>query len=120
MTQIMLVDDHSTLRQAIAFFLEQEPGFEVVAQAGTLAEARRLLTEDVDLAIVDLALPDGNGREFIEDLHMLNSEAIVLVLTARTGPEVSALVAQDGVAEVLHKSAGVAEIVEAIKQVTIG
>lgn len=57
----LLLEDHAAFRQAMTFLLEREPNFEVVAQAGTLAEARRSLPDGVDLAIVDLALPEGRG-----------------------------------------------------------
>ena len=41
MRRILLVEDHASFRQTLAFVFDQEPEFEVVAQAGTLAEARR-------------------------------------------------------------------------------
>ncbi len=60
MNRVLLVDDHATFREPLAFMLNREPEFEVVAQVGSLAEARRAL-EGIDLAVVDLDLPDGNG-----------------------------------------------------------
>jgi hypothetical protein len=59
-TRILLVDDHASFREAAASVFEQEPGFEVVGQAGSLAEAREILEDGaaakVDVAIVDLGL----------------------------------------------------------------
>ena len=43
MTRILLVDDHTIFRQAIAYLLTHEPDLEVVAEAGSLAEAGRSL-----------------------------------------------------------------------------
>jgi two-component system response regulator DevR len=117
---IMLVEDHTSFRQAIAFLLDRESGFKVVAQAGTLAEARRLLTKDIDLAVVDLLLPDGSGTEFIKDLRQLNPEAIALVLTATIDPEDPGRAMETGAAEVLHKSVGVGEIVRAVRRLAAG
>src|SRR5215208_123289 len=77
----MLVEDHASFRQALAFVLGREPGFKVVAQAGSLAEARQVL-EGVDVAVVDLALPDGNGADLIDDLHRYNPGVKMLVLSA--------------------------------------
>ena len=51
--------------------LERESEFEVVGQVGSVAEAQALdrqSLEDVEVAIVDLALPDGDGLDLLEDL----------------------------------------------------
>ena len=58
--RILLVEDHTAVREAIAAMLAQEPDLNVVAQAGSLAEARRML-DDIDVAVIDLGLPDGFG-----------------------------------------------------------
>ncbi len=120
MTNVMLVEDHASFRQAIAFFLDRESGCRVVAQAGTLAEARRLLTKDVDLAVVDLMLPDGSGTEFIQDLRQLNPEATALVLTATIDPEDPGRAMEAGATEVLSKSVGVGEIVGTVRRLVAG
>lgn len=119
-TNIMLVEDHASFRQAIAFLFDLEEGFEVVAQAGTLAEARRMLDNRVEVAVVDLELPDGNGTEFIEDFGKLNPKGIALVLTASVDPEETNRAMEAGATEVLRKSAGVVEIVQAVKQLAEG
>ena len=73
-SRIMLVDDHTAFRQPLAFMLEREPDLTVVAQAGSLAEAREVLREahedgpEVDVAIVDFELPDGFGTEFVAEI----------------------------------------------------
>ena len=120
MTDIVLVEDHASFRQAIAFLLDREAGFRVAAQVGTLAEARRLPAEEVDLAVVDLHLPDGNGTEFVEDLRKLNPRSIVLVLTASLDPEELGRAVDAGATEVVRKSAGVAEIVEVVRRLVAG
>jgi len=57
--RVMLVEDHVAFRQALAFLLMREPDLEVVAQAGSLAQAREMLDRRLDVAVLDLALPDG-------------------------------------------------------------
>ena len=61
--RVLLVEDHAAVREAVAAAFEREAGFEVVGQAGSLGAARRLLAEGVpvDVAVVDLGLPDGHG-----------------------------------------------------------
>jgi len=81
--RVMLVEDHIAFRQALAFLLSHNSDLEVVAQAGSLAEAREaLLEEHVDVAVVDLGLPDGDGRELFGELRRTNPDISVVVLSA--------------------------------------
>jgi DNA-binding NarL/FixJ family response regulator len=78
----MLVEDHIAFREALAFVLAHEPDLEVVAQAGSLAEAREMLEERPDVAVIDLALPDGDGSELFGELRRSNPGISVVVLSA--------------------------------------
>src|SRR2546421_11880091 len=79
MPAILLVDDEPAIRESLAFALRRD-GFEV-SQAATLREARALAGE-VDLLILDLVLPDGNGLDFLRSLRA-RSDVPVIVLTSR-------------------------------------
>src|SRR5215218_3221766 len=82
--RLLLVDDHIAFRELLALRLAQEPDFLVTAEAGSLAEVHQVLSRvAVDVALVDLALPDGGGVELIHGLRAVHGEARVLVLTAR-------------------------------------
>jgi two-component system nitrate/nitrite response regulator NarL len=121
----MLVEDHISFRQALAFMLDRDPGFEVVAQAGTLAEARRVLDEretqeGIDAAVIDLALPDGNGADFIGDLRSHNPDLAVTVLSATISQANLAKAVQAGADGVLDKLAGIGEIVGALRRIVAG
>ena len=67
----MLVEDHVAFREALALLLTHQSDLEVVAQAGSLAEAREALDgrldARLDVAVVDLSLPDGDGSELIRE-----------------------------------------------------
>lgn len=116
---ILLVEDHASFRQAVASVFEREPGFTVVAQAGSLAEARRML-DGVDVAIIDLALPDGYGGELIKDLREANPGAMALVLSASLDHAETARAVESGAAGVLHKSVELDEVVHAVRRVRAG
>ena len=79
--RVLLVEDHAIFRELFASTFAREPGFEVVAQAGALAEARGVL-EGVDVAVLDLRLPDGEGTDLIGELREKNPNAAALILTA--------------------------------------
>lgn len=122
-TRIMLVEDHVSFRQALAFMFDREQEFEVVAQAGSLAEARQTLKElsgDVDIAVVDLGLPDGDGFELIEEFSSPNFRIATLVLSASLEPARFARAVESGAAGVLHKAAAISDIVDAVRRLNAG
>ncbi len=123
LTRILLVEDHASFRQALAFMFEREPEFKVIEQASTLAEARRLSGEslkDVDVAVVDLGLPDGDGLNLIEDFSSSVPKITTLVLSASLEPGRLARAVEAGAAGVLHKSTPIKEIVEAVRRLKAG
>ena len=122
MQRILLVEDHASFRQTLAILFEREPEFEVVGQAGTLTEARRVLRRvEVDMAVVDLSLPDGQGTELIEELgEEAGPNLAVLVLTASVDRADHARAVEAGAAGVLHKSAEVDEIIDAARGLAAG
>jgi DNA-binding NarL/FixJ family response regulator len=121
MQHLLLVEDHASFRQTLARVFDQEPEFEVVAQAGSLSEARRVMEgRKADLGVIDLSLPDGEGVELIEDLREANPLFAALVLTASLDREDHARAVEAGAAGVLHKSADVDEILDATRRLAAG
>jgi DNA-binding NarL/FixJ family response regulator len=115
--RVILVEDHIAFRQALAFLLGREPDLKVVAQAGSLAQAREVLVDGhIDVAVVDLALPDGDGRELFGELRRRHSGISVVVLTATIGPGHHEEVLKAGADAVLHKVASIPTIVEEVRR----
>jgi DNA-binding NarL/FixJ family response regulator len=121
MQRLLLVEDHASFRQTLALVFDQQPDFEVVAQAGSLGEARRVMRgREADMGVIDLALPDGEGVELIEELCEANPEFAALVLTASLDRAEHARAIEAGAAGVLHKSADVDEIMDATRRLAAG
>ena len=60
--RIVLIDDHAVVRAGYRRFLEQEPGYEVIAEASSGEEAYLLLQGTTpDVVILDLSMPGGGG-----------------------------------------------------------
>ena len=121
-TRILLVEDHASFRQALAFMFEREGEFVVAGQAGSLAEARAFLRDapgGVDVAVVDLALPDGDGFGLIEELSS-RPDVTTLVLSASLEPTRFARAVEAGASGVLHKAAPIGEIVDAVRRLRSG
>jgi DNA-binding NarL/FixJ family response regulator len=121
MWRILLIEDHASFRQTLALVFDQQPEFEVVAQAGTLAEARRAMEgSEADLGVIDLSLPDGEGTELIEELREANPDFVALVLTASLERTEHARAVEAGAAGVLHKSADVDTILDTTRRLGEG
>ena len=119
MIRVLIVDDHVLFRESLAFLLQREPDIMVSGQAGTLAEARGLL-RGVDVAVIDLKLPDGNGQELIREFHALNPHGTALVLTGSTARQEVARAVEAGAAGVLHKSVSTAALLSAVRRLRAG
>ena len=80
LSKIMLVEDDFALAMATEYALQSE-GYQVVC-ADNLQKARGILDESVDLVLLDLMLPDGNGYSFCKEIRDGGFEMPVIVLTA--------------------------------------
>jgi DNA-binding NarL/FixJ family response regulator len=120
--RVLLVDEHTAIREALASTFEGA-GFALVGQAGSLAEARRMLEEveqEIDVAIVDLGLPDGYGADLIPQLREANPQAQALVLSATLDRANMARAVERGAAGILNKTAHLEEVVEAVRRLRAG
>ena len=119
----MIVDDHDTFREPLAFMLEREPDLTVVVRPRSLSEAREVLESTelaVDVAIVDLNLPDGSGSDLIKDLRASRPHAKALVLSAISEQRYLAGAIEAGAAGVMHKSTPMSNLVEAVRRLAAG
>lgn len=118
----MLVDDHASFREPLAVMLAREPDMIVIAQAGSLVQARKILLDDppVDVAVVDLGLSDGDGTDLIRELREARREAVSLVLSSYSERARLARAIEAGAAGTIHKSSRLAEIVDAVRRLHAG
>lgn len=121
--KIVVVDDHDTFREPLAFMLERESDLTVVARPRSLSEATEILESAelaVNVAIVDLNLPDGSGADFISGLKRSRPQAMALVLSATAEQKYLARAIEAGAAGVMHKSAPMNDLVEAVRRLAAG
>ncbi|WP_107059960.1 MULTISPECIES: response regulator [unclassified Streptomyces] len=80
--RILLADDHALVRRGVRLILDQEPDLHVVAEAGDGAEAIGLArTHDVDLAVLDIAMPRLTGLQAARELTARKPGLRILMLT---------------------------------------
>ncbi len=119
--RVLVVDDHEVVREGLVALLDRRPGFTVVAQAGTaaeaLAEARRY---EPDLVVMDVRLPDGSGIEVCRDIRADMPATRVVMLTSYPDEEavLSAIVA--GASGYLLKQIRARDLVSALETVGRG
>ena len=119
--RVMLVEDQVPFRRAMAYLLDREPDLEVVAQAGSVDEARsHAASVGFDVAVLDLGLPDGNGVDLVAELRVAGPGAAVLILSASLDPANFAKAEEAGADGVLDKFAGPGEVVDAIRRLGNG
>jgi DNA-binding NarL/FixJ family response regulator len=121
LTRVMLVDDHADFRRLMTVALSRQPDLEVVAQAGSLSEARNLAAAvKCEVVVLDLGLPDGNGVELIGEVRQVNAGIAVLVLSASLHPTNLEWATEAGADEILDKLAPLGEIVATIRRLGTG
>ena len=115
--RILLVNPHNAFREAIAMKLNQEPGLEVVWQAGSLEEAHGVHLDGIDLAVVDPVLLGGDeGMVLVREVSVANPNASALVLTSSLDPAVRERAFRAGAVEVLTTSANGEEVINVIRR----
>jgi DNA-binding NarL/FixJ family response regulator len=113
MIRLLLVEDHATLRTSLAFVLNKRKDMRVVAEAGSLAETDAI-DIPIDVALVDLDLPDGNGLSLVSSLREINPLAAVIIVTGSKDRMQYARAIGQGAAGVLYKACSIDNIVSAI------
>jgi DNA-binding NarL/FixJ family response regulator len=118
---LLVVDDHEVVRQGLVALLGRRPGFQVVGEAGTVAEAvesaRRF---QPDLVIMDVRLPDGSGIEACREIRADLPDTRVVMLTSYPDEDavLSAIVA--GASGYLLKQVRARDLVAALETVARG
>ena len=121
MLRLLLVEDHAAFRGALTRLLNRQPDLEVTSQCGSLAECRSLGGfADIDVALLDLYLPDGDGAELIGELHQANPHVKVLILTGSVEPSLLERILEVGADGLLDKTTSLAELAAAVRRLGEG
>ena len=117
----MIVDDHEIVRRGIAEIIDRADGLDVVAEAGSKAEAlRRAELVRPDVILVDLQLPDGTGIELMHELRESVPDAMPIVLTSFDDDDALAESLDAGARAYLLKTVHGAEISDVVRAVASG
>jgi DNA-binding NarL/FixJ family response regulator len=118
--RVALLDDHPMVVGGLQTALATDPELSVIAHGGTVDEALTLLASDeVDVALLDVRLADGNGLQALADRGPRKTPA-VLVLSTFELPQYVAAAVKFGAAGFLSKQVPLPELLQAIHAVATG
>jgi len=119
--RLLLVDDHEVVRSGLRMLLESEEDVQIVAEAGTAAEAKELaLQHKPDVVVMDISLPDESGIETTRAIKEEVPEASVVALTIHEGEEYFFRMLEAGVSGYVPKRAAPEELLTAIRAAAVG
>lgn len=121
MIQVFVLDDHEIVRQGLLRLVDSQPDMRVVGEAKTAAEALvRVPLLPVDVAVLDVRLPDGNGIEVCRELRAQDPELGCLMLTSFADDEALLAAVTAGAAGYVLKEIRGTALVDAIRSVAQG
>ena len=121
MIRVLVADDHGVVREGIRHVLEREPGFVVVAAAGTASEAIRLaVAYTPDVAVVDISMPGGSGLDAVGRIRESLPDTRVLMLSMHDNPEYLRESVRAGAHGYLLKDSAGTELRAAVRTVHAG
>lgn len=110
----MLVEDDKALVLGMEYALKKE-GYNVIS-AGTINEAQKLLDNNIELVLLDVSLPDGNGYDFCKELR-IKSNVPVIFITALDGEANIVFGLDIGADDYITKPVRISEMISRIKAV---
>ena len=115
-TRILLADDHTLVREGLRMVLEAQPDLEVVSEAGDGVEAVQLaLAGDVDLAVLDVAMPKMTGLQAARELQARRPDVKVLMLSMHESEQYFFEALKVGASGYVLKSGANRDLVEACR-----
>jgi len=119
-TSVLLIDDHDLIRQGLSRAFERSPDFNVVGQAGTLAEGERMVHGMApEVVVIDVRLPDGSGLDATRRLRDRNADMGIVVLTMYAGDDQLFAALEAGASAFVPKDAPSEDVVAAARHAAV-
>ncbi len=117
----LVVEDQTILREMLVELLETDGRFAAVTACGSATEARAVVArEPLDLALLDLMLPDGHGLDVLAAIKRERPRCRNLVLTSQDRPDIVHAAVKAGAHGVVMKGAALRELREAVDRILAG
>ena len=118
---VLLVDDHSVVRQGVRAFLVTQPDIAVVDEAGSGEEAVKLAEKHVpDVVLMDLIMPGMDGVEATRRVKQVSPRSQVVVLTSYHEDEHTFPALKSGALSYILKDLSAEELADAVRKAAVG
>ena len=119
--RIVIADDHAVVRSGLRLLIDSEPGFEVIAEAGNVADMQRMVrAHRPTVLVLDLNMPGGSSLDAIPELRASTPQTAIVVLTMQDDPAFARQALQSGAVGFVLKEAADEELLEAIRMAARG
>jgi len=119
--RVVIADDHAIVRRGLRALLDTAGGFEVVAEAASIADARRYVRgHRPDVLVLDLNMPEGSSLDAVPEMLDEAPDTRIVVLTMQNEPAYARKALGAGVLGYVLKDAADTELVEAVRRAAAG
>jgi two-component system, NarL family, response regulator NreC len=113
---VVIADDHAVVRKGLRMLIDAEAGLRVVAEAGTVPDALRMVrAHRPNVIVLDLNMPGGSSLESIPTMREQEPSTAIVVLTMQNDPAFARQALQAGALGFVLKEAADDELLEAIR-----
>lgn len=119
--RILLADDHTVMRKGLRLLLERQPNLSVVGEASDGRQAVDLAgTEDPDVVVMDIAMPNLNGIEAARQIVGRNPRAAIVILSMHSDESYVIRALKAGARAYLLKDSAETDLISAIRALSEG
>jgi DNA-binding NarL/FixJ family response regulator len=117
---VMVIDDHTLVREAVCRMIDSEPDLHVVGQAGSVTEGRSVLAQHpIHVLVIDVSMPDGSGLTLARAARDASPRLGIVVLTMHNDDETLLEALDLGASALVLKSAPADEVIAAVRRAAV-
>src|SRR5512137_377311 len=121
MKKVLIVDDHSILRDGMRLVIDRSVDMTVADEADNGHEAiRKIQDNDYDLVILDITMPGRSGLDVLSDIKRIKPKLPVLILSMHPEEQYAIRAFRAGASGYLTKGSPSHELLEALQKLSLG
>lgn len=117
---ILLVDDHAILRAGLCKILKDDLNADIGEAADAAEALAQLKRQNWDIILLDISLPGRSGLDVLPELHSMQPNARIIVLSSFDDYQFAVRALRDGALAFLTKDRAARELLQAIQTVSLG